>query len=78
MSLRSCQFPDCCCAGPDEYGTEAMTMNHRYHNYDDVDVQRQRAEHIRSTHRILSNRGKRAPLVVRLYRAIMALTRRTR
>jgi hypothetical protein len=51
---------------------------HRYHNYDDETVQRERTAHIRSTNRILSSRGKRTPPIVRLYRAIKALFRRTR
>lgn len=49
--------------------------NHRYHNYDDETVQRERTAHICSTNRILSSRGKRAPLLTRLYRAIVALWR---
>jgi hypothetical protein len=47
---------------------------HRYHNYDDETVQRERTAHIRSTNRILSS----TPPIVRLYRAIKALFRRTR
>lgn len=52
--------------------------NHRYFNYDDADAQQRRTEHVRQTNRYLSQVGKRQPPLTRLFRAVMALLRRTR